>query len=87
MVSRTPKTPNREFTIRFKGKSVKFIASSQKEKIKDSKVIIEAWGGHFYCPWFCGHLIQANLKSSPKRVNDALKSLLESHWKIEHRPK
>lgn len=78
MVSQTPKTPKRDFKIKYKGKSVQLLAHTESGG---------SWGGGMYCPWFCGRHFEATLKSTPKRVAEKLQLDLEAHWKARHNPK
>lgn len=78
MVRKNPKTPKRDFTLKYKGKKVNIVAATHSADIGDM------WGAQFLCPWGCGSKFVANFKVTPKRVQEKLQLELENHWKVRH---
>ncbi len=79
MVSGRPKTPKREFKLKYKGKSATVFA------VTHSTGESELWGGQVMCLWGCPRTFEIAGKISPKRVADMLQSALEAHWRVIHK--
>lgn len=78
MVSKKPRIPNRDYTLRYKGKVVKIVVASHFAEEED------LWGAQFLCPWGCGAKFIKTHKVSPKRVADRLQAEMERHYNIKH---
>lgn len=78
MTKRNPKVPNREFTLKCKGKKVNIVVSTHDSSVGD------LWGAQLLCPWGCGGKFITTNKATPRRVADRLQRDLENHWRVRH---